>query len=530
VAALLLVFYFKKGGGRLRFSWTYAKQLLRKSCYFILPSLMVAIYAQTDKFMLRQMIDDAEIAYYSTASSVCGLWVFVLGAIIDSVHPTIMQAHKEGNEALYARRNKQLYAIVFYTAIFVSVFFCVFAELIIGILYGEAYAGAIAPMRIITWYTAFSYLGAARGAWIICENKQKYLVWVYAGAALSNVLVNLALIPIWGACGAALASLLAQIMTSFVVPLCIPALRPNAKLMWEAILLKGVLSEKTRARITAFLKITLVYGMAICVGVMTYLALPFALWLNLLIADVAATVVVFLYSVLFKNASVYDPYWSVQPIVIVALLCIGKPFSLSWLLPLIAISLWGVRLTTNWAYTFQGITHQDWRYTHYQTITGKLYPLVNFFGIHMMPTLIVYACTLPIVFVIESGAAFNPWAIAFFVLSVLAATMQGIADIQMHKFRKAGTGGFIRDGLWKYSRHPNYLGEILMWWGIGLYAVVLMPACWWLLFGALANTVLFLVVSIPLAEQRQSKKEGFATYKQQTRALLPIPKKANKKS
>ena len=246
VAALLLFFYFKKGGERLRFSWNYAKKLLRKSCYFILPSVMVAIYAQTDKFMLRQMIGDAEIAYYSTAASVCGLWVFVLGAIVDSVHPSIMQAHKEGNTALYERRNKQLYAIVFYAAIFVSIFFCVFADLIIGILYGKEYAGAITPMRIVTWYTAFTYLGSARGAWIICENKQKYLIWVYAGAALANVLANLAFIPMWGACGAALASLVAQMMTSFIIPLCIPALRPNAKLMWDAMLLKGVFSKKTR--------------------------------------------------------------------------------------------------------------------------------------------------------------------------------------------------------------------------------------------------------------------------------------------
>jgi steroid 5-alpha reductase family enzyme len=102
--------------------------------------------------------------------------------------------------------------------------------------------------------------------------------------------------------------------------------------------------------------------------------------------------------------------------------------------------------------------------------------------------------------------------------------MQGIADIQMHKFRKNRNGSFIRVGLWKYSRHPNYLGEILMWWGVGLSVVFACPSAWYLLVGAIANTVLFLVVSIPMADKRQSKKDGFVEYKKQTRMLLPIKK------
>ena len=525
VAVLLLIAYFKNKGEKLRFSWDYAKRLLKKSCYFILPSLMTAIYAQTDKFMLRQIMGDAEIGYYATATSLCAMWVFVLGAIVDSVNPSIMQAKKDGDEALYEKRNKQLYAIVFYLSVFVSICFCAFAELAIYILYGAEYAPAAMPLRIATWYTAFSYLGVARGAWIVCENKQKYLIWVYLGAAVINVGANFALIPYLGASGAALASLLAQIATSFIVPACIPALRPNAKLMCEAIMLKGVLKEETRVRIWSFVKIFFVYAVALGAGVMTYFALPLDSWLSLLIADVVATVVVFLYSVLFNNASVYDPYWSVQPIVIVAFACIGKPFSLTWLFPLIAVGLWGLRLTANWAYTFKGMQHQDWRYTDLKNKTGAFYPFVNFFGIHMVPTLIVYACVMPVFMVIQAGVAFNPWSIPFFAVSILAATWQGIADCQMHKFRKNGTGGFIRVGLWKYSRHPNYLGEIMMWWGIAGYAVMLMPSAWYLLVGATLNTLLFLFISIPMADKRQSKKEGFAEYKRETRMLLPIPKR-----
>jgi steroid 5-alpha reductase family enzyme len=122
------------------------------------------------------------------------------------------------------------------------------------------------------------------------------------------------------------------------------------------------------------------------------------------------------------------------------------------------------------------------------------------------------------------GGDINVGSVAFFALSMLAVLLQGTADVQMHKFRKKKTGGFIRDGLWKYSRHPNYLGEICMWWGVGLSAVILMPTKWYLLLGAVLNTLLFLCISIPMADKRQSKKDGFAEYKKQTRMLLPIKK------
>ncbi len=127
-------------------------------------------------------------------------------------------------------------------------------------------------------------------------------------------------------------------------------------------------------------------------------------------------------------------------------------------------------------------------------------------------------------FLFEYAPAFTPLSVPFIALSLLATLMQGTADVQMHKFRKQKTGGFIRNGLWKYSRHPNYLGEILTWWGIALAAFICMTDKWYLLGGAFFNTLLFLFVSIPLADGKLSKRDGFAEYKKQTRALLPIKK------
>ena len=274
----------------------------------------------------------------------------------------------------------------------------------------------------------------------------------------------------------------------------------------------------------SFFIVALVYILAAAVGIVVYHVLPFSWWLNLLLADAIATAVTFVCSVIFGNASVYDPYWSVQPIVILAAFSVGRQLNVVQILLLTAVVFWGVRLTANWAYMFGDLTHQDWRYTNLKNKTGALYPFVNFTGIHMMPTLIVYGCTLPAVYAFLHEGTWNAGSIVFFCVSVGAASMQGIADYQMHRFQKHRTGTFIRDGLWKYSRHPNYLGEILMWWGVALSVICVFPQVWYLAAGAFANTVLFLVVSIPMADGRQARKPGFADYKRQTRMLLPIRK------
>lgn len=282
-------------------------------------------------------------------------------------------------------------------------------------------------------------------------------------------------------------------------------------------------------RTASFVIITLIYILAAACGIAVYNILTFSWWLNLLIADAAATVLTFVFSVLLCNASVYDPYWSVQPIVILAAFAIGKELTAVRVLLLATVVIWGVRLTANWAYTFIDLTHQDWRYTMLKEKTGKMYPFVNFTGIHMVPTLIVYACTLPAVYAFLHDSVWNAGSITFFFVSLGSAVLQGAADFQMHRFRKNRTGNFMRDGLWKYSRHPNYLGEILMWWGIALSVVSVFPNRWYLTAGALANTILFLAVSIPMADGRQSRKMGFAEYKNETRMLLPVRKFRNSK-
>ena len=228
------------------------------------------------------------------------------------------------------------------------------------------------------------------------------------------------------------------------------------------------------SKTAGILIITSIYIMAAAIGLGVYMLMTFPFWAKLLIADVLCTVFVFIFSLLFKNASVYDPYWSVQPIVIVLFFACGHKLTLPSLLLLISILYWGIRLTGNWAYTFGGLKHQDWRYTKFENETGMLYPFINLTGIHMMPTLIVYLCTLPAVFVIRQELSANIGSVAGTAVCIGAATLQLFSDMQMQRYRKSGRHGLIRTGLWKYARHPNYLGEILMWWGVGIQAVSVM--------------------------------------------------------
>lgn len=239
LALLLMISYKRNNGPKMSVSVHKAKQLLKSSHSFIFSGLMISIYNCTDRLMLKQMLDESSVAYYSLAVSISTMWVFVLSAIIDSMYPVIMRYHNENYEK-YVRTNKQLYAIVFYVSLIASAIICFVAPFFVGIIYGEAYLPAVTPLRIVVWYTSFSYLGVARDAWVVSENKQKYLKYLYFGSAVVNVLLNFILIPSWGASGAAFASLITQVSTILFMPALIKAMRPNVRMMIEAFLLRDV--------------------------------------------------------------------------------------------------------------------------------------------------------------------------------------------------------------------------------------------------------------------------------------------------
>lgn len=238
VAIVLLEVYKCKKGPVFSFSWNKGKSLLKSSYHYILSGMMVAIYGRTDILMLKHMLDESAVGYYSLACTINGMWVFVLQAIIDSMYPTIISLYQSGDKRAFERKNKQLYSIIIYISVVVAILFIVFGEFAIVLVYGKEYAPAANPLKVVTWYTIFSYLGVARNAWIVCTNNQKYLKYMYFGAAIMNVILNLIFIPIWGMVGAASASLCTQILTSMILPLFFKPMRANLRLIIDAFLFR----------------------------------------------------------------------------------------------------------------------------------------------------------------------------------------------------------------------------------------------------------------------------------------------------
>jgi steroid 5-alpha reductase family enzyme len=236
-------------------------------------------------------------------------------------------------------------------------------------------------------------------------------------------------------------------------------------------------------------------------------------------ADLAATLVVFAFSVALDNSSMYDPYWSVAP------LPIGLYFALHserafvlmnrrGVLVLVLVAVWGVRLTFNFLRGWRGLEHEDWRYVDMRRKTGRAYWLVSLLGIHLFPTLLVFAGCLPMYAVMAPDALSLQWRDALaFAVTVIAIAIETIADAQLRRFKlrtDRQPGEIYERGLWAWSRHPNYFGEMLFWWGLWLFAVAAGPGHAWTAVGAIAITLLFHLVSIRLLEKRMRDRPGYA--------------------
>jgi PST family polysaccharide transporter len=113
--------------------------------------------------------------------------------------------------------------------------FTIFAPLIVHLLYGEEYMPTVPVLQILVWNTAFSYMGYVRNIWILGEEKHKILWVINASGAVANILLNVWLIPLWGACGAAVASVLTQIFTNFVLGFILKEIRANNRLILKSL-------------------------------------------------------------------------------------------------------------------------------------------------------------------------------------------------------------------------------------------------------------------------------------------------------
>ena len=226
IAIALIVLFKRKLGQTLSFSWKVCKQLFSRGKYYIVANLMVVIFAQTDKIMLKMMIGEEATGLYAVAVNCVNMTAFVFSAIITSAKPVIIES-KLSSYDKFELNVTRLYSVIIYASLAQSLVLTVLAKPIVGILYGADYLAATSALQIVSWYTSFSYIGGIRNVWMLVEEKQKYILPINVLGASANVIMNYFMIPMFGINGAAIASLITQIFTNVVVGYIIKPIRRN---------------------------------------------------------------------------------------------------------------------------------------------------------------------------------------------------------------------------------------------------------------------------------------------------------------
>lgn len=243
---LLATFFFCHYKGKTKCSYFKAKDALKRSYPFIYASILVTVYSQSDRVMLKNMMSSEAVAIYSVSAVLAGALSMIPSSLIEAFRPDIME-YKQKNDTLYRKRLRQLYCVIFWTSTLYGLFVSIFAREIILFVYGEKYIEAVSSLALIVWYSAFSYFGAVNNMYMVAEGKSKWVVSTTFIGALGNVLLNAILIPYMGIVGAALASLLTQVLTNFLMMWIIPVLRPGFYLLIKGITFQDVFFTKQKS-------------------------------------------------------------------------------------------------------------------------------------------------------------------------------------------------------------------------------------------------------------------------------------------
>jgi steroid 5-alpha reductase family enzyme len=248
-------------------------------------------------------------------------------------------------------------------------------------------------------------------------------------------------------------------------------------------------------------------------------------------ADAVATAVVFAFSVLHDNSSIYDPYWSVAPVPIALYWASfadgpGSGLRRAWVLAIVCV--WGVRLTANQLARWGGLGDEDFRYVELRARSGRWYWPLSLAGVHLMPTIWVFLGLLAAFPALAGpGRAWNALDAAAVAVAGGGVLLEAVADRQLRRFVRArrDPAAVLDSGVWAFSRHPNYLGELLFWWGLFLSGVAAAPGWAWTVVGPLAITLLFVLVSVPWMDRRMAARHPAWVERIRTvPALVPWPR------
>lgn len=232
-----------------------------------------------------------------------------------------------------------------------------------------------------------------------------------------------------------------------------------------------------------------------------------------------------------RDNSIVDVFWGPAFVAITAGALLAAPV-VHWRAALVAalVMVWAGRLALHIGLRRRGHTGEDFRYAAWRAQWGRSWVARSILQVYTLQGALALLVAAPILVVTTSTApagAIDVWAVIGSALWALGLTIETVADLQIMRFqarKKAGheQAKMCMTGLWSYSRHPNYLGEVVLWWGIGVVALG-EPSGWIGLIGPVVITALIRFVSgVPMLERAWKQREGFAEWAATTPVFLPL--------
>lgn len=218
LAGIGLIVTYKKTGLNLthwKFKFSRAKQLLKQSWTLILSGFVIMIYMRIDQIMLGQMIGDQAVGIYSVSVKLSELWYFVPMAITSSVYPSLIEARKL-DLSLYHQRLQRLFNLMALMSYAIAIPVSFTSAQIITLVYGKGYEEGASLLTVSIWTGVFVSLGLVRSLWTTTEGLMLFALFTTAIGALINIILNFILINKYGALGAAVSTVIAQALASFI--------------------------------------------------------------------------------------------------------------------------------------------------------------------------------------------------------------------------------------------------------------------------------------------------------------------------
>lgn len=232
----------------------------------------------------------------------------------------------------------------------------------------------------------------------------------------------------------------------------------------------------------------------------------------------------FLISVLKKRNDVADVAWGIGFLLatLVSFL-LSEVFSWRSIIVLNLITIWALRLSLHIYFRNRGKT-EDYRYKNWREQWGKWFYLRTYFQVFILQGILLLLIVSPAIFATTYfGTSINILDFFGTAVWVMGFIFESVGDLQLIKFikDKNNKGKLLQTGLWKYTRHPNYFGEVAQWWGISIIALSV-PYGFLGFIGAFTITFLILKVSgIPLLEEKMKQHPDFAEYSRKTNVFFP---------